>query len=510
MSRSFAQNLSFETNLSSTSTANGAYCLATSGDKLVDLFASIGALRYSDDSRNIELFENALAEDKLLATKILFYARDIREGLGERKTFRTLLAYSADKHPEIVMPNINLIGFYGRYDDLYALVGTKCEDAMWSYMKEQFMMDLANAKLSKPCSLLAKWIKTPNASSATTKKLGILTSQKLGYKDVGYFKKDLKRLRKYLDIVEIKITSSNFSEIIYDQVPAKAQRKYGKLFSKKDGDRYSKYLESIEKGEAKINTSTLYPYDITHKYINSMTYSYSNDCYKITREIPEEATLEVLWKNLPNYIEDGENVLIMADTSGSMVDNVEGLPMAAALGLAMYFAERVSGDFHNKFMTFSERPVLQTIVGSTLKEKINNMATAKWNSNTNLDSAMETLYNTAIKYETKPEDMPKAIVIISDMQIDSYGGVVRMNETFYEKWSRLFNEAGYKMPNIIFWNVNSTKNTFHIDAHRKGVQLLSGYSTSTFKTLLKSLDKTPVETMLGVTLSERYAPITIG
>ena len=178
MSRSFAQNLSFETSLSSTSTANGAYCLATSGDKLVDLFASIGALRYSDDSRNIELFENALAEDKLLATKILFYARDIREGLGERKTFRTLLAYSADKHPEIVMPNINLIGFYGRYDDLYALVGTKCEDAMWSYMKEQFMMDLANAKLSKPCSLLAKWIKTPNASSANTKKLGILTSQK--------------------------------------------------------------------------------------------------------------------------------------------------------------------------------------------------------------------------------------------------------------------------------------------------------------------------------------------
>ena len=190
-----------------TYTENGAVCLSTSGTGLVDFFSTIGALRNASHNRKYELFDRAMSENKELAAKILFYGRDIREGLGERETFRDLLTYAADRNKEIVVPNIPVIGFYGRFDDLYCLVGTACENEMWAYMKTQFEKDLDNMKNGKSVSLLAKWIKTPDASSKRTRQMGIMTSQKLGYKNVAEFKKDLKALRKYLDIVEIKVSA---------------------------------------------------------------------------------------------------------------------------------------------------------------------------------------------------------------------------------------------------------------------------------------------------------------
>ena len=118
-----------------TFTENGAQAKNTSGDKLVDFYSTAGALRNADDTRIERLFDDAYSEDKLLATKILFYARDIRGGLGERKLFRTLIKHLAMYHPEAIKPNLDLIGVYGRYDDLYELVGTPLETEMWKAMK---------------------------------------------------------------------------------------------------------------------------------------------------------------------------------------------------------------------------------------------------------------------------------------------------------------------------------------------------------------------------------------
>ncbi len=480
----FAEQLVNETSF--THTANGAVCLSTSHDGLVDLFSTIGALRNATDERKYDLFDRAASADKELAAKILFYGRDIREGLGERSTFRTLLKYAADRYPEIVKPNLNLIGFYGRFDDLYCLIGTKCEDDMWIAMAAQFTCDWINMTANKPISLLAKWIKTPDASSRNTRRLGILTSQKLGFKNVRPFKKILKQMRKYLDIVEIKVSANNFSTIAYNTVPAKAMMKYRNLFQTKDNDRFSQYLSDVKSGKTEIKAGTLYPYDIAYKML------YGNE---------DNDVLEAQWNALPNYVEDGSNILVMADVSGSMY----GLPMASSVGLALYFAERAKGAFHNLFMTFSNRPEMVSIHGARLIDKIRNIKKANWNMNTNLDAAMQLIFDTAIKNNIPAEDLPKALAIISDMQIDGC-----VNHTlFYDKWSKKFSEAGYKIPNVIFWNVNSESDTFHADAYRKGVQLLSGHSASTFKTLISNLDKTPYETMLSVLLSERYAPITV-
>ena len=476
-------------NANATETLNGQYASTTTASSVLDLYGTVGALRNAEQERILKLFDKAVAEDKFLAAKILFYARDIREGAGERLVFRILLNHAANEYPEMVIPNIPFIGYYGRFDDLYYLMGTKCEDQMWSYMKKQFEQDVENMKVNKPVSLLAKWIKTPDASSDKTRALGILTSKKLGYPNVKVFKSYLKPLRKYLNIVEIAVSANSFETIAYERVPSNAMIKYRDLFLKKDEDRFNKYLEDVKSGAKKINSSTLYPYEFIRKIFFN-----KND-----------ETMELQWKSLPNYVEDGDNVLVMADVSGSMTC-CNYLPLSSSIGLAIYFAERAKGAFHNKFMTFSANPVLDSIAGNSLRDKVHNLNNADWGMDTNLGKAMEVILNSAIESKAKKEEIPKALIVISDMEINCAN---RGNKLFYDIYRKEFEEAGYEIPNIIFWNVNSLSDVFHATCDIKGVQLVSGHSASAFKNVLACLNQTPVEAMLSVLLSDRYANITV-
>ncbi|MBQ1317438.1 MAG: DUF2828 family protein, partial [Lachnospiraceae bacterium] len=188
-------------NAAFTETENGAVALNTTGDARLDFFGTAGSLRGADEERITRLFSEAYREDPLFATKIAFYARDVRGGLGERQTFRTLLPFMAKYHPEALRPNLDLIGVYGRFDDLYSLVGTPLENEMWAAMKAQFEEDRQNLIAGNAVSLLAKWIRTADASSENTRKMGILTAQKLGY-SVYEFKRLVRAMRKRIGVVE--------------------------------------------------------------------------------------------------------------------------------------------------------------------------------------------------------------------------------------------------------------------------------------------------------------------
>ena len=448
-----------------TRTENGAVALNTSGDARLDLFGTIGSLREADENRITTLFAEAYAQDKLFATKIAFYARDIRGGLGERKTFRTIIRYMAEKHPEALRPNLDLVGVFGRYDDLYELIGTPLEDDMWAAMKKQFEEDLQNLNAGNAISLLAKWIKTADASSSATRKLGILTAQKLGY-PVYNFKRIVRSMRKQIGVVESLMSAGRWDEIKYPEVPSRAMMIYR---------------------EVKINASTLFPYDIVEKIL------YGRESNKV---------LEAQWKALPDYVEKGTNALVMADVSGSM----RGRPMATSIGLAIYFAERNVGAYHNLFMTFSDRPETVILRGETLEQKIHNVSRANWDNNTDLKAAFERVLEIAEKHNTPQEEMPKAIVVISDMEIDCCGN---REWSFYDKMANKFRKAGYVIPNIIFWNVNSRHDVFHADHNRKGVQLASGQSVTVFKQILQNLGYNPVEAMENTINSERYDCITV-
>lgn len=484
-----------------TLTENGAVALNTTGTALLDLFSTIGALRSRKPVEIETMVEEAYQEDPLNTIKCIFYARDIREGLGERLTSRIALKYLANKHPEAIKLNLHLIGEYGRWDDIYCFVGTPVEDDMWNMVAEQFISDLNNKAAGKPVSLLAKWLKSVDTSSEESKRLGRLTAEKLGAVNVGWgweryriYRELLRDLRAYIKVVEKNMCSGNWSNIEYSEVPSRAAMIYRNAFKKHDGERYDEFINKVNSGEAKINASTLYPYDIIDKYCLSEWYSHWSE--------EEDATVESLWKNLPNYVEPGTNAVVIADTSGSM----SGRPMNSALGLAIYFAQRNTGAYHGLWMTFSEHPTWQKIKGSSLYQILKNLNMKGWDMNTNLYAAFEKVLDTAISNHVKPEEMPKSIIVISDMEIDSCSS---RNWTFYDEEKARFAQFGYEIPQIIFWNVDSRHDVFHADSTRKGVILCGGHSTTIFKTLINSIGMTPVEYMMSVLGSRRYEAVKI-
>lgn len=484
-----------------TRTENGAVALKTTDDALLDLFGTIGALREANETRITSLFEEAYQANPLYATKILFYARDIRgdeetQGLGERRVFRIILKYCALYHPEAIRPNLDLIGVYGRYDDLYELIGTPLEDDMWAAMKKQFEEDLENMAKGNAISLLAKWIKTADASSPKTRALGKLTAQKLGY-NVYNFKRIVRAMRKQIGIVESLMSTGRWDEIKYSEVPSRAMLIYRNAFKKHDEERFSQFAQKAVTGEEKINSGTLYPYDLIEKGIqNSWNWRWS-----LTGT--ENNIVQAQWDQLPNYVEPGTNAIVMADTSGSM----SGRPIMTALGLAIYFAQRNTGAYHNLFMTFSSQPKYQEIKGKTLAQIFTNLNYGGWQSNTDCEAAFNLILNTAIKNHVEPSEMPKSLIIISDMEFDYCGN---RQWTFYDKMKAKFAKHGYEIPTIVFWNVDSRNDVFHADKNRKGVILVSGQSAGTFKNLIGAIGMSPMDFVMQVVNAKRYEPITIG
>lgn len=478
-----------------TYTENGMLARKSTTNACLDFFSTIGALRLGSgkhttiqSNRAERYFAEAFKENPLLATKTVFYARDVREGLGEREIVRTLFQYMAKMHPETIKENLDLVGVFGRYDDLYSFIGTPLEDEMWTAMKKQFEEDKANLEAGNAISLLAKWIKTPDASSKNTRKLGILTAQKLGY-SVYDFKRLLRKMRKEIDIVEAHMSAGEWDKIKYSAVPSRAMTVYRKAFYKHDADGFGEYINKAVRGEEKINSATLFPYDIVEKVWNG----------------EDSDVLEAQWRQMPNFVEEGKNIVVMADVSGSMSWH-SMRPLSSSVGLALYFAEHNTGAYHNMFMTFESNPRFVNVKGETLKQKISNISDAPWGGSTNVEKAFDLILSTALKNKVSADEMPEALVIITDMEFDDYH---IGNTYFMDGMRKKFEQAGYKLPHIVFWNVASRNETVHALADESNVTLFSGQATSTFKSLIKTLGMTPYEAMLEVLNSERYAMISV-
>ena len=476
--------------LNITSTENGQFAYkSTAFSKVLDFYAVAGALRTRSEDEIKTKMAEAFNESPLLATRLLFHLSDIREGLGERRTFRIALEWLANNHPEVVEFNLKYIAHFNRWDSLFTLKGTPCEDQMVRFVHNQLISDLTIAiqeDAKESISLLAKWLPSINTSSAKTRELGAWFARRFGLTSREY-RQSLAFLREYLRVVEVKMSNKEWSSIDYSQVPANAMMRYRKAYRVKDAERFQSYLEKVRRGEAKINAGTLFPYDIIEKIMH--------------RE--KDAVLEAQWKALPNYIDGAHNVLVMADVSGSM----QGRPMATSVGLAIYFAERNSGPYKDLFMTFSSVPEFVKLQGHDLYTRVHNAMNAKWNMNTNLEAAFLKVLDLAIRNNLKTEDLPKAIVVISDMEIDAacYAARGDFLSGVREKYARF----GYQLPKLIFWNVNSRNDTFLVDSNRPGVELASGQSASTFRSILKSVSTTPYMAMLEVLNGERYLCVTL-
>lgn len=495
-----------------THTANGARAFCSSGNALLDLFSSIGAMRNADETMITTLLAEAWKQDPLLATRAVFYTRDIRGdrvGKGERQTFRILLNWLAKHHPEAVIDNIPLIGFYGRFDDLYTLIDTPLEDAMWSYMKEQLVSDLSGMhwnqtypdQKKRPVSLLAKWMKSPRTSSEQSRALARKTWTALGFSSEKAYRKTLAEIRAYLPVLERQMSDGQWESIDYESVPSQAMKQYRTAFARHDpGGRFRTYQQAVSQGKAKVNASTLFPYELIAPYLQGFYPPAS----------PEDPIIEAQWNALPDYIGRDVNTLVIADVSGSMYCSVAGasnLPVRAAVSLAIYFAQRNTGPFHNLFMTFSEDSDYVSLQGETLAQMVYNVQSAKWGWSTNLEGAFSRVLNTAIDNHIDQAELPRALIVISDMQIDRS---TSHDWSFYSAMKAKFAAAGYEIPRVIFWNVNCTRPTMLVsDPVREGVLLISGMNAKTFAELIDNLSSSTLELMEASLNNPRYDAITI-
>lgn len=512
----FINSLRNETN--ETLTENGAIAYKTTNSSLLDLFGCIGALRTRPSQEIINKFTKAFSEDPLLAMKMLFYARNIRGGLGERRTFRILVKYMANYHPEIMLKNIDLIPIFGRWDDLYVLIGTRLESDMFNLIKNQLETDLKNMINNKPISLLAKWLKSTSGISKENAKIGRLTAKNL---DLSYkeYRQTLSMLRNKLNIVEKNMSKDEWDKIVYREVPALAMKRYKNAFKEHNLIEFKEYIEKVKKGEETIKATTLYPYNIIEaakletRY-SSYTDNWRDPSYYYLQKWDE--VLEEQWKALPNYVEGENNIMVMADTSGSM----DGRPINSAIGLAIYFAERNRGAYKDKFIVFAGKPEFVELKGTNLAEKVTCIPEINA-SNTSIEGAFNLILDTAINNNLKQEDLPKALIIISDMEFDSATNELRYyyrsdKKEQIEKHNKLMDELrqkfynyGYELPKIIYWNVDSRNDVYHATCEQHNVAMVSGQSASTFKTVLKSIDEDAYEMMLNALNDSIYDVVRV-
>jgi len=465
-------------------TENGMATHSSTLNLCVDLFFTIGAMRGQDKKRLISTFTKAYSEDALTATKLLFWARDVRGGAGERQIFRDIITYLANsKHKETLRKNLALISEYGRWDDLLPLVGTPLETNA---------LDLIATALKDGNGLCAKWMPRPNVNSVEKKKWAKTLRKHLGMSPKDY----RKMLSEHTNVVENLMCSKEFGAIEYGKVPSKAMSDYMKAFGKRDYERFTKYLDSVDKGEAKINTGAIYPYDV----IKNLRFGDANGA-------------DTQWNALPNYMEDNsERLLPLVDVSGSMGSSVGGNDniscMDVAVSLGLYISERNEGVFKDAFITFTSRPTLQVVKG-TLSERFRQM-TGEVGYDTNLEAAFKMVLDRAVSAKIKPNEMPTMILVLSDMEFNEYSVVGMDSLTSQQMISRLYESAGYKIPKLVYWNIQSRNgNNNPVQFDESGTALVSGFSPALLTNLLGGKDMTPYSMMMNVIGSERYAPITL-
>lgn len=481
-------------------TENGAVSLRSSGKDCLDLFAGIGALRHADEAEINSRFIKAYSENADLAMKILFYARDIRGGLGERRVFRSILRWLAENEKQSVLKNLGSIAEFGRWDDMLVLMGTPCQSAALAYMKAQFERDLAALEIEGEVSLLAKWLPSANASSPETVRMAKRIIKAFGMKETDY-RKALSRLRAYIRIIENNLREKDYS-FDYSKQPSKAMFKYRRAFYRNDEERYMAFLDSVDRGEAKLNTGTLMPYELVDPYLYSNGYWHEHSFMR-PLEDAEKRTLNSTWEALPDFCSD-ENALAIVDTSGSMYCARNPVPASVALSLGLYFAERAKGPYKNHFIEFSSKPELIEIKGDTFADRLRYISSFNEVADTNLEAVFELILAAAVKNKLSQEELPEKLYIISDMEFNSC--VRKASLSNFENAKERFAQFGYKLPQIVFWNVASRAQQIPVRCNEAGVALVSGCSPRIFS-MVMSGETDPYSFMLSVINTERYAGI---
>jgi len=457
-------------------TQNGAKAFHTSTNANVDLFYLAGASR----GKNIDSkFIAALAENQDEALRILQWLRDVREGAGERQLFRDLFKLAAESYQanQKMVTIVTKIPELGRYDDLLWIAENVGNINVVSTALKCFTDALKAGN-----GLAYKWTPIKGNTAKALRKL-------MGFHNEKEWRKHVVANRS---TVEQQMCAKEWNGIEFGKLPSVASARYQKAFGRNAPERYGEYIQSLTKGEAKVNAGAVYPYDI----VKSVKYGVS-------------AVADAQWNALPNYLEgNSKRILPLIDVSSSMECPAGGnskvlcIDIAASLGL--YLSGKLEGAFKDMFITFHDNPQIMKVSG-TLTERVRQTYKAPWGGSTNLEKVFTVVLNAAVQNKVAVEEMPEVIVVFSDMQFNrAFSG--NNNVTLFNKIDELYKAAGYSRPQIVFWNLNASNTTSPVTAGEAGTTLVSGFSPSLMKSIFKNEDPntTPYEQMLAVIMSERY------
>jgi len=494
-------------------TENGAVAKKSTMSKLYDLFALGGSYRSRTESDCIVLFKNAYQENPAYALKCLWYLRDILEGQGERRFFRVCLKWLATYDKQAVLRNLDTIARdgFGRWDDLFVLFDTPCEDAVMKLIENQLVSDLKAYQAGAAVSLLGKWIPSENSSSAKTKHNArrIIAALHVSPRE---YRKTLSALRERIHVVERLMSQNRWDEIDFSHLPSRAGLIYRKAFERRDMIQ-QKYREFAKDTSTKVNAGKLYPYDVVREAQKVMHCdSYWNYGSREPRlDDTQRLMVNKYWDNLRNVFPAGENfnAMVVCDTSSSMLNGASNTasPMQVAVSLAMYAAERANGPFKNHYISFSRQARLVEVFGADFCDKVSRIIRSNVCENTNLESVFDLVLNTAMQYRLPRNAMPKTLVVVSDMEVDRSAGISSHKETFMEsmrrKWAQKCGNR-YEFPDVVFWNVSARNDTF-LDDPKSGITYVSGCSPVLFEQILSG--KTSIDLMLDKLNAPRYKDI---
>jgi hypothetical protein len=481
-------------------TENNALGFARTRSAILDCNFKVTKYRSLDDSALRTDLVKMFAEDPELTLKWLFFARDIRGGLGERRLFRVMFREFLESEPKAA-GLIRYIPEYGRWDDLLDIGAQK--DVL-DLIHRQICDDLAKMSAGQPVSLLGKWLPSVNTSSKESREYARKIAGHFGWTEKEY-RKNLSQLRKHLKVIERSMTLGEWSEINYEYVPSRANILYRNAFLKHDEERRKAFLEKLEKGEAKINSAVNAPHEIVREYWNTLGDESSK----------ADPALEELWKALPSY--SMEKTICVVDGSDSMTCDIGYIPWVVAHALGIYFAGRLSGEFKDWYITFSANPIpVDMKKCKTLFAKLKLALSHSKPENTNIEKVFDLILTTAVKNKMSRDDMPGTVLVLSDMAFDcscydsnaanEYGG---LRHKLFEEIGQRYAEAGYVMPKLVFWNIPSrAQGAIPMLENEMGVILISGFSVHTVKMVLTGKTD-PYLALLDVLNGERYSKITL-
>lgn len=497
----FMNGLQNATNL--TRTENGALTHKSTRSDLLDMFAMGGAYRKRSDEDVILMFRKAFAENPVYALKCLFYLRDVRGGQGERRFFRVAMKDLATHNADAARRNIRNIPEFGRWDDLYIFVGTPLEKDAFAFIKEQLTLDVQ----CKTPSLLAKWLKSENTSSAESRALAGKTRRYLGMTHREY-RKTLSILRTRINVLEKLMSAGKWDEIEFDKIPSRAGMIYKNAFARHDLERAKSekpvqtYAEFAKDETKTVNAEVLNPVDIADRIFRGQV-----------RTDTDRAIIEKYWHNLKDYYHGREERgIAICDVSGSMF----GQPLNAAVSMSAYIAERGKGPFKDHFITFSDNPQLVQFEGLDIVDKFRRASSADWGGSTNVEAAMDLLLNVALCNNVPADEMPTVLYIFSDMEFNNcmscgptsrgrwdYAQRVDNPDTLFETIAKRWAAYGYTLPHVIFWNLDARQE--NIPALGGRFSYVSGFSMNMVDTILSGKDGYSL--MMEKLNSERYADV---